>query len=274
MVDSTNMGEGLEGGLAPAEAAPVKVPVVSGVAPKTAPAAVPVEPAPDLGPAQQAVGEAAAAEEIMPAAEPAPIEAPATSSEAVSRMVQEGNHEGLENSLVGDRGPSSEEVAPPEVFPKDAPAIEPDPLASAATVPSPPESEDGVTQLAPKPPAEEGVTHLEPSYAEPLPTAAPQPPAPANEVAPNQTEAEMTPEQAKAEIKRLWDEVINPKSIEYEEVMREMIRTFSEGGNPSEDSFAEYRDAFEDAQKAIARTIELEEKYVRGQEANTSNQVA
>lgn len=296
MVDSArDLGQELGGELPPPEASPVEVPVSSEIAQESPPVAVSQEPAPDLGAAQEAVG-AAAAETVAPAPEPAPIEDPVpetpdmpgmattagqNANPDVSKMVQGDKHEDLENSLVGDFGPNPGEVAKKEeILPGQEQAI------TDESVPTPyvaPPAVDGVTPLnpphavpapppeAPKIPAEEGVTPLEPEYAEPLPNVAP--PVPVVEGAPSQAEAQMTPEQAKAEIKRLWDEVINPKSIEYEEAMREMNRTFSAGENLSNDLFLKYRDAYEEAQKAIAQTIELEEKYVRGQESNLGSQV-
>jgi len=234
MVDSAKpLGQELEGGLPPAEAASVEVPV-GGVPQEAAPATVPVEAAPDLGPSREAVGAAATGgEEVMPAAEPAPIEVnpSGTPPKEVSEMIGGDQHENLENSLVGDRGPNSGEAAKKEVLPGEESAI-------TAEEPAPVQpSVDGVTELkptyavpapppeAPKIPVEEGVTPLEPEYAEPLPTAAPESPTPAAEGAP-------TPEASKlnAELDELADKMnelgaridaLKSQAKEYQQLLEE-----------------------------------------------------
>ncbi len=233
MVDSAKpLGQEPGGGLPPAEAAPVEVPV-DGAPQEAAPAAVPVEPAPaeiapdDLGPAQQAVGEAAAAEEVVPATKPAPIEASAKSPEDLSRMVAGDEHENLENSLVGDQGPNPEEVLPgqeeaitggiePDIYSPDP--LVPEQKPAAAAVPAEPVTAQppAAEPVAPQSPATKDVTPLNPSYR----------------VESEETEgdrlrreiSELTEQMAEIERKR---DVIKPQADEYDRLTEELKTVYA-----------------------------------------------
>lgn len=151
-------------------------------------------------------------------------------------------------------GPVAEEGVYP--FPK--------PKYVAPPAPATPSSEVGLEGAqvitAPTAPAakvaEEGVTELNPPYVE------------------SATSAEMTPEQAKAEIDRLWNEVIKPQDMIAEDAQLDIDRIFTQGGRVPDELSGKRIAAQTASAKALVRTIELEEIARKGQEGNVTNNQA